>query len=102
MSKVIAIMDKPNTCEECVFSVCKYSLPLSMHRKAYYCKLREPKGRVAEDFDYDADVHLSNCPLREVPEKQTIHSTDTQHHRFAKDGWNACINEILKGSEENE
>lgn len=102
MSKVIAVIDRPKDCQECVFGICKYSLPLSIHRKAYYCQLKEPKGRVAEDFDYDEEVHLSDCPLKEVPQKQSIHCTDTTHHRFAKDGYNACINEILKGSEQNE
>lgn len=86
MSKVIAIMDKPKDCQKCVFGICQYSLPLSTRRKGYYCQLREPKDRVVEDFDYDEEVHLSNCPLREVPQKKTIHCIDTTHHRHAKDG----------------
>lgn len=97
MSKVIAIIDRPANCESCVFGVCKYSLPLSTNRKGYYCRL---KGEAAvEDFDYDAEVHLSNCPLRELPKKQKHHCTDTANHRFAKQGYNACLHEILKGGE---
>lgn len=99
MSKVIAIMEKPKNCQECVFCVCKYSLPLSIYKKAYYCKLKEPKGRVAEEFDYDAEVYLSDCPLREI---QKITSSDNLLDEYSDgydDGWNACIDEILKGSE---
>lgn len=97
MRKVIAIMNKPKNCEECIFGICKYSLPLSIHRKGYYCQLKEPKGRVAEDFDYYEEVHLSNCPLKELPEKQEDLPTN-----IYREGWNACIDKILKGSEENE
>lgn len=27
MNKVIAVMEKPKDCQNCVFGVCKYSLP---------------------------------------------------------------------------
>lgn len=62
--KVIAIMDKPANCQACVFGVCKYSLPLTTRRKGYYCQLKEPKDRAVEDFDYNEEIHLSNCPLK--------------------------------------
>lgn len=97
MSKVIAIMDKPKDCQECVFGVCKYSLPLSINRKSYYCQLKDSKGRVAEDFDYDAEVHLSNCPLKELPEKKE--SKDNNFLEIMNIGYNACIDDILEGSE---
>lgn len=61
--KVIAIMDKPENCENCVFGVCKYSTPLSTGRKGYYCNLKEPKDITIEDFFYTDEVHLTNCPL---------------------------------------
>jgi len=97
MSKVIAIIDKPANCESCVFGVCKYSLPLSTNRKGYYCRL---KGEVVvEDFDYDAEVHLSNCPLQEVPEKADVHKAKTMTTLTWIEGWNACIDTILKGGE---
>lgn len=101
MSKVIAIIDKPKNCQECVFGICKYSLPLSIHRKAYYCQLKEPKGRVVEDFDYDEEVHLSNCPLKEVPKQKDPNSLSDCLY-FEALGYNACIYEILKGNEEDE
>lgn len=96
--KAIAIMDKPKNCEECVFGICKYSLPLSTHRKAYYCQLKEPKGRVAEDFDYDEEVHLSNCPLKPMPSKRST-EYDPARNPYITDGYNACIDEILGDKE---
>ena len=100
--KAIAIMDKPKKCQECVFGICKYSLPLSIHRKAYYCQLKEPKGRVAEDFDYDEEVHLSNCPLKEVPQKQPTEMktiNDDINKLVFNEGYNHCIDEILGDKE---
>lgn len=105
MNKVIAIMDKPQNCEKCVFGVCAYSLPCATHRKGYYCQLKKSQGRVVEDFDYDAEVHLSNCPLREVPEKKEVspYGGHCMNQCCTKRelGWNACIDDILKGSEEH-
>lgn len=68
--KVIAIMNKPANCQVCVFGVCKYSLPLTTRRKGYYCQLKEPKARIVEDFDYNAEIHLSDCPLKPYKEEQ--------------------------------
>ena len=94
--KVIAIIDKPKNCQECVFGICKYSLPLSTHRKAYYCQLKEPKGRVAEDFDYDEQVHLSNCPLKPIPSKKATIGKKSENDILCMNaGYNACIDEIL-------
>lgn len=98
MSKVIAVMDKPENCQSCVFGVCKYSLPLSSNRKGYYCQLLPPEHRVVQDFDYDADVHLDNCPLREMPEKypDKDYTVEEDHHYMCgyEDGYNACIDAI--------
>lgn len=94
MEKVIAVMNKPKNCEECMFGVCKYSLPLSTHRKAYYCQLKESKGRVTEDFDYDEEVHLSDCPLKPIPEEDNSWTDDEYADGWAM-GHNACLKKIL-------
>lgn len=109
MSKAIAVIDKPKNCEVCPFGRCKYSLPLTTHGKGFYCQLREPKNRVVEDFHYDDEVHLQNCPLREVPQKKdewiptTIPDIEVCGRKKDKfvSGYNACIDEIMKGVEEN-
>ena len=104
MSKVIAVMKKPIDCQHCVFSVCKYSLPLSKNRKGYYCQLHEPQDRVVEDFRYDEEVHLSNCPLYKATEENTPtehincstdSSTDKGYEKGYEDGWNDCRETIL-------
>ena len=105
--KAIAIIDKPKNCEKCVFGICKYSLPLSTRRKAYYCQLKEPKGRVAEDFEYDEEVHLSNCPLKPMPSKKQekqycsngVFGINTAMETRFNQGYNACIDEILGDKE---
>lgn len=102
MSKVIAIMDRPKNCEECVFGVCKYSLPLTTRSKGYYCNLQKPENRTVEDFAYEAEVHLQNCPLREVPKKTDFRKAKTETVMNWIEGYNACIDNIMKGSEENE
>lgn len=105
MSKAIAIIDRPKNCQKCWFSKCYYSLPLSTHRKGYGCRLKEPCDREVEDFDYDEEVHLSNCPLREVPQKMQVCGKYPQADGITpsyKIGWNDCIDEILKGSGEND
>ncbi|MGN0348222.1 MAG: hypothetical protein ACI4DR_01665 [Roseburia sp.] len=96
MSKVIAIIENPDNCQSCVFGVCKYSLPLSEHTKGYYCQLLQPEERVVQDFDYDADVHLDNCPLRQVPEKREADpAIDNDIDWGLAEGWNDCIDEIV-------
>jgi hypothetical protein len=65
MSKSIAIIETPITCEKCIFHVCRYSLPLSTYRKGYYCQLDNDR----EVFDLDFDDHnfkSKKCPLEEV------------------------------------
>ena len=99
MSKVIAIIEKPKNCQSCVFGICKYSLPLSEHIKGYYCQLLLPQQRVVQAFEYDADVHLDNCPLRPMPEKKdTIcYENDnwyTVEEKTKNEGWNACIDAL--------
>lgn len=94
MSKVIAVIDKPMDCQYCAFGVCKYSHPLSTNRKGFYCQLLEPQKRIVQDFECNEEVHLQNCPLREVPEKKT--GEDKYYYAY---GYNECIDEILKGGE---
>lgn len=96
MSKAIAIIERPENCQKCLFSICHYSLPLSLHKKGYSCRLRKTNGIVVEDFDYDAEVHLSNCPLREVPEKKPTIGKESENDILCMNaGYNACIDEIL-------
>ena len=69
MSKVIAVIDKPNNCQDCAFARCKYSLPFTTMKKGYYCELLPPDQRTIKNVDYNDDVHLKHCPLIPIPEK---------------------------------
>ena len=83
MSKAILVIDMPTDCEDC---------PLFKDGDKGMRKCEA--SRKGTEWDY-YKVRPDWCPLRELPQKQTVHSIDTAHHRFAKDGWNACLNEIL-------
>ena len=41
------------------------------------------------------------CPLREVPQKKDYDYCDRSIWTHERIGFNACIDEIMKGSEEN-
>lgn len=102
MSKAIAVIEKPKNCEQCPFGRCKYSLPLTTHKKGLYCQLREPQNRVVEDFDYDAEVHLNNCPLQRIPQKEKgSWNAITDYQQGYRDGYCDCVHDIVKRSEEN-
>ena len=84
MSKAILVMDMPSSCEKCRLHsfvgkdcdvICKVQGQAQSYEEAYKGK---PKW----------------CPLREVPQKQEDLPTN-----IYRDGWNACIDKILKGSE---
>ena len=72
MSKVMVIMDKPEYCQNCVVGGCKYSNPLwsrdNPSKKGYYCQLLPPEKRQIHEFEYDVEVHISECPLKELQE----------------------------------
>lgn len=88
MSKVIAVIDKPSNCIQCpcirinsFYDVCqlaKMSLPFD--------------GKEIPDW----------CPLREVPQKKRTIGKERENDMLCLNaGWNACIDDILKGAEEN-
>lgn len=103
MSKAILVIDMPINYLECPFRYKSEEMPLGnfTYQSLFRCK-NEPEDISEDDGDivYLNDIMMKRkpdwCPLREVPQKQTVHCTDTAHHRFAKDGWNHCIDTILK------
>ncbi len=103
MSKAILVMDMPSSCLECPFRYKSEEMPLGnfTYQSLFRCK-NEPINISEDDGDivYLNDVMMKGkpewCPLREVPQKHTIHCIDTTHHRHVKQGWNYCIDTILK------
>ena len=92
MAKAILVMDIPTSCDVCEFARENRSNDL-------YCDnpLSMQYGKDISDYIL---CRADGCPLKEVPKKQRHHSIDNEFQRGAKTGWNACIDEILKGSEE--
>lgn len=83
--KAILVLDMPSSCMEC--TLCK-----NMSDNCNYCM-------TTNKIIVDVESKTHWCPLKPMPEKQIIHCTDTPHHRFAKNGYNACIDEILGDKE---
>ena len=88
MSKVIAVIDKPKNCEQCpcfsighFYDVCR----LAQQTKSF-------KEKEIPDW----------CPLRELPRKKPTIGKESENDILCVNaGYNACIDEILKGAEEN-
>lgn len=85
MSKAILVMDMPTCCSECP---CCY-VPR--------CEVFQ-KGITRENI-YESKPNW--CPLREISKKKeaNVMHYDTDYNYAL--GFNDCIDEILKGSEEN-
>ena len=88
MSKAILVIDMPQSCDVCDFVD-------DSEAGKMWCGL--------PTFGYEVTDCIAcrpeDCPLKDLPQKQTIHCTDPTFQRFAKTGWNSCINEILRDSE---
>lgn len=85
MSKAILVMDMPSCCYECKFILLGH------------CSLDLHSTNVIQDGNTKPDW----CPLREVPKKQSLNGGLSEFQMGARSGYNACIDEIMKGSEEN-
>jgi len=79
MSKAILVMNMPSGCINCKL----YDYPPSR------CFVN---GRFQNDISEDYKPEW--CPLQKLPEKQEDLPTN-----IYRDGWNACIDTILKGGE---
>lgn len=105
MSKSVLVIDTPKTCVDCIFC------------QEYRTKNREYAYCYVTNGDSENDMKLINCiygyrqskpdwcPLKLLPEKKSttapVSNYEVQKNLFA-DGWNACLREITKTSDENE
>ena len=93
MSKAILVLDMPSSCGKCEFC-------LEITEKHHCCQRVSDDNEMCKRIDYDVEFYQYEkpnwCPLREVPQKKT-------HSLYSigawNSGYNACIDEILKGSE---
>lgn len=90
MSKAMLIMDMPSSCSECKLKSRVHGISNVTH----CCNLAE--GIISLDKGFEE--RLDNCPLRELPQKREMRFLDDASE-FYRQGYNACIDEILKGEE---
>ncbi len=94
MSKSILVIDTPENCNECelhALTECDYS-------KEFYCVIN---GKMIEEFACSKSKP-DWCPLRDFPEERNENNTYTDCEYYRAQGFNACIDEILKGANNNE
>lgn len=87
MSKVILIIEEPNSCDECPFS--EY-----MEMWGYYCQSLDKYINSLKKKEHSTIPEL--CPLRKLPDRKEITETYKWEDRLPsfKCGWNWCLDEI--------
>lgn len=86
MSKAILVMDMPSSCD-----VCPLFCP---HYSDMTCKAN---GR-GINYPYPKEVRQDWCPLKPMPSKKSTEYNPCRNP-YTAEGYNACIDEILGGSE---
>ena len=94
MNKGILVMDTAGCCGDCK---CSY-----IEKSTWICLARD-----GEEIGKDG-IKPDWCPLRELPQKKEImgmvgsFTIKDAEERARREGWNACIDEILKGGNTDE
>lgn len=88
MSKSILVIDTPENCNECEL----HALTKRDYDKEFYCT---PIGKIVDEFANNG-TKPDWCPLKDVPEKRDQKTVITYFDGW-NSGYNACIDEILKG-----
>lgn len=100
MSKSILVIDTPDNCNECEL----HALTECDYNKEFYCVIN---GKIVEEFAC-SKAKPDWCPLRNLPRKKMLLGLDGASNameireRGRQEGFNACIDEILKGANGNE
>lgn len=89
--KSIYVMDTPKACDECPLS-----LEIEKEVGTIICR-----GCEKYSVNSNSTEKPDWCPLKEVPEKDQSHLGwyPLSYVYGRAEGWNACIDEILKGSD---
>lgn len=91
MAKAVLVMDMPKTCKDCS---CKY--PSYKDYALYDCAITG-KTVPIDGGRYGEKPYW--CPLRELPEKKELYLSINNQKGYC-DGWNACLDKILKERKE--
>ena len=94
MEKCILVMDMPSSCSECPIGK-NESIPLET------C-IQCPLGKCV--VDAETETIPDWCPLKPMPSKRVLVGDVSDIQKMGRElfyiGYNACIDEILGGSEE--
>lgn len=90
--KAFLVMDMPSKCAECP---CIY---FNKYYKTYECRANMNYWKNV-DFEYEKGRKPDWCPLKPMPNKKSTEYNPCRNSYMAE-GYNACIDEILGGSEE--
>ena len=86
MRKAILVIDMPLNCNEC---------PLSLDTETYNANLCRAMER--HTVNMKSSQKPDWCPLREMPQEREVVFDDESMWAERRRGYNACIDEILKG-----
>lgn len=88
MSKSLFVFDTPESCDKCHLFT------------GVYTDMTCNANGITIDYPYPKDFKQDWCPLKEVPQKKDIRNANTMTDLGWIEGWNACIDEVLKNCEE--
>lgn len=97
MSKSILVIDTPDNCKNCLFCK-KYQ---RIHNLWAGNITTYNPNCLLMDNDFFQEIPTEQkpdwCPLKDVPIKKKENKYHNSYQKGQTDGWNMCINEILKG-----
>lgn len=95
----IIVVDKKDACLDCQF--CREIQ--EGYEACCTLKIDEKDSELFKMIDADYCQEVPNwCPIKQLPEKKSMDLGQTVINAARNEGWNACIDEILKGDKTNE
>ena len=92
MSKAVLVMDMPSSCDMCEF----VQVDDTVGNMTCMNPISEVYGCDVSDY---IGCRADGCPLRELPEKDNKSYFPDEYSDGHRDGYNACIDELLKVEE---
>ena len=95
MSKAVLVMDMPSGCSKCKFMYEFYGV-----KKCQLLNILENGGKAIIPADTLTTGRKECCPLRDLPKKKPTIGKESDNDILCMNaGYNACIDELLKGEE---
>ena len=98
MIKAVLVMDMPKRCSEC-----RFCLQVKQKNGLALCLAIDDNKPTEYNPKHELEWLADWCPLRELPskyaEKDFTPIKDERYDNGYEDGYNACIDELLKGEE---